>query len=85
MFSEHSIDVAVRVWLKDPNTGEMVYRPDLEQSLWVTPSGGHMRIGPAHRFAYTFDGGLFERLHSPETRDDPPPFASGDRFSVGST
>jgi acetyl-CoA carboxylase carboxyl transferase subunit beta len=70
MVSRHT-GFAGSLWLKDPNTGEMVYRPDLEQNLWVTPSGSHMRIGPAERFAYTFDGGVFERLPVPETPDDP--------------
>ena len=48
------------LWVKCPDTGEMIYRPDLEAALWVTPAGRHMRIGPDLRFAYTFDGGRFE-------------------------
>jgi acetyl-CoA carboxylase carboxyl transferase subunit beta len=70
MVSRHT-GFAGNLWLKDPNTGEMVYQPDLEQALWVTPSGSHMRIGPAQRFAYTFDEGLHERLPAPESPDDP--------------
>jgi acetyl-CoA carboxylase carboxyl transferase subunit beta len=49
----------------------MIYRPDLEAALWVTPSGKHMRIGPKLRFAYTFDEGQFEALPAPEVVDDP--------------
>ncbi len=26
------------LWIKDPNSGEMVYKPELEKTLWVTPS-----------------------------------------------
>ena len=59
------------LWVRCPETGEMVYRPDLEAAQWVTPSGFHMRIGPALRFAYTFDHSRFERLPMPPTRDDP--------------
>src|SRR4051794_20251075 len=59
------------LWVKCPATGEMLYRPDLEASLWVTPAGYHMRIGPKQRFAYTFDGGQFERIASPTSPDDP--------------
>ena len=59
------------LWVKDPDTGEMIYRADLESALWVTPSGRHMRIGPALRFAYTFDQGAFERLPMPTAPDDP--------------
>jgi acetyl-CoA carboxylase carboxyl transferase subunit beta len=49
----------------------MIYRPDLEAALWVTPSGSHMRIGAAQRLRYTFDGGQYERLSSPVVVDDP--------------
>ena len=44
------------LWVKCPDTGEMIYRPDLEAALWVTPAGRHMRIGSKQRFQYTFDG-----------------------------
>ncbi len=59
------------LWLKDPETGEMLYRPDLEAALWVTPSGHHLRLSPAQRFAFTFDDGVHERVKAPSTRDDP--------------
>jgi len=59
------------LWVKCPATGEMVYRPELEAALWVTPSGHHMRIGPKLRFAYTFDGGRFETLPTPKAPEDP--------------
>ena len=44
-------DTPENLWVKCPDTGEMIYRPDLEAALWVTPAGRHMRIGPALRFA----------------------------------
>jgi len=59
------------LWLKDPETGEMLYRPDLEAALWVTPSGHHLRLTPEQRFAFTFDDGAHERIKAPSTRDDP--------------
>ncbi|THD74532.1 MAG: acetyl-CoA carboxylase carboxyltransferase subunit beta [Phenylobacterium sp.] len=59
------------LWVKCPETGEMLYRPDLEVALWVTPSGHHMRIGAAQRLRITFDEGKFERIASPVTLDDP--------------
>jgi acetyl-CoA carboxylase carboxyl transferase subunit beta len=65
------------LWVKCPATGEMLYRPDLEASLWVTPAGYHMRIGAKQRFAYTFDGGVYERIPSPQTADDPLHFSDG--------
>ena len=59
------------LWVKCPDTGEMIYRPDLEAALWVTPSGHHMRIGAEQRLRYTFDDGKYERIASPVTPDDP--------------
>src|SRR5258706_1299947 len=59
------------LWVKCPDTGEMIYRPDLEAALWVTPSGHHMRIGAHARLRYTFDDGKFERIASPSVADDP--------------
>src|SRR6202167_2180507 len=65
------------LWVKCPDTGEMIYRPDLEAALWVTPAGRHMKIGPALRFAYTFDGGTHEIIASPPPPDDPLQFTLG--------
>jgi acetyl-CoA carboxylase carboxyl transferase subunit beta len=59
------------LWVKCPGTGEMLYRPDLEAALWVTPAGYHMRIGAKQRFAYTFDDGAYQRIASPHAIDDP--------------
>jgi acetyl-CoA carboxylase carboxyl transferase subunit beta len=59
------------LWVKCPDTGELIYRPDLEAALWVTPSGFHMRIGPEQRFRYTFDEGQVERIAAPTAPDDP--------------
>ncbi|HEX4183921.1 MAG TPA: acetyl-CoA carboxylase carboxyltransferase subunit beta [Caulobacteraceae bacterium] len=71
------------LWVKCPDTGEMIYRPDLEAALWVTPAGRHMRIGPALRFAYTFDGGAHDPITSPQTPDDPLHFSVGKSYRDG--
>jgi acetyl-CoA carboxylase carboxyl transferase subunit beta len=64
-------DTPENLWVKDPETGEMLYRPDLETSLWVTPSGHHMRIGAAQRLRVTFDDGKYEKIASPVVAEDP--------------
>jgi acetyl-CoA carboxylase carboxyl transferase subunit beta len=64
-------DTPENLWVKCPDTGEMLYRPDLEAALWVTPSGNHMRIGAKARMDYTFDGGKYERIPTPVLADDP--------------
>ena len=65
------------LWVKDPDTGEMLYRSDLEAALWVTPSGRHLRIGPAARFAQTFDDGACKPIPLPSSPDDPLEFTYG--------
>lgn len=69
------------LWVKCPDTGEMIYRSDLEAALWVTPSGTHMRIGPAKRMAFTFDDGQFESLPTPEVVEDPLHFSDGKPYT----
>lgn len=60
------------LWVKCPDTGEMIYRSDLDAALWVTPSGHHMRIGAEQRLRYTFDDGQYEKLEAPKgVVDDP--------------
>ena len=63
------------LWIKCPDTGEMIYRPALESALWVTPAGRHMRIAPPLRFKYTFDVGAYESLPVPSVVEDPLKFA----------
>jgi acetyl-CoA carboxylase carboxyl transferase subunit beta len=64
-------DTPENLWVKCPETGEMLYRPDLEAAFWVTPSGHHMRIGAKVRMAITFDDGKFERIPTPVMPEDP--------------
>ena len=79
-------DTPDNLWVKDPDTGEMLYRSDLETSLWVTPTGRHMRIGAQARLRYTFDDGEFEAIDTPEVVEDPLKFSDGkpykDRLSA---
>jgi acetyl-CoA carboxylase carboxyl transferase subunit beta len=70
-------DAPENLWVKDPASGEMIYRPDLEAALWVTPSGHHMRIGPDQRFRITFDDGKWETLPLPSSPEDPLKFSDG--------
>ncbi len=65
------------LWVKDPDSGEMLFRADLEAALWVTPSGRHMRIGADARLRATFDGGVWEAIESPPTPADPLGFNDG--------
>ena len=70
-------DTPDNLWVKDPDTGEMIYRSDLEAALWVTPSGRHMRINAPTRLKATFDGGKYEAIATPEVPEDPLNFSDG--------
>lgn len=65
------------LWVKCPDTGEMIYRSDLEAALWVTPSGRHMRINASMRMRFTFDDAQWEALPMPEVFEDPLHFSDG--------
>ncbi|MBW8880001.1 MAG: acetyl-CoA carboxylase carboxyl transferase subunit beta [Asticcacaulis sp.] len=75
------------LWVKDPDTGDMIYRSDLEAAMWVTPSGRHMRIGPAARMKYTFDAIEGSDAKSwgdivlPDVVEDPLHFSDGKPYS----
>jgi acetyl-CoA carboxylase carboxyl transferase subunit beta len=79
-------DTPDNLWVKDPDTGEMLYRSDLEASLWVTPSVRHMRIDAPTRLKATFDGGQYESIDTPDVPEDPLKFSDGkpykDRLSA---
>jgi acetyl-CoA carboxylase carboxyl transferase subunit beta len=70
-------DTPDNLWVKDPDSGDMLYRPDLEAALWVTPSGRHMRINAKQRLGYTFDGGEYEPIDTPDVPEDPLKFSDG--------
>lgn len=70
-------DTPDNLWVKDPDTGEMIYRSDLEAALWVTPSGRHMRIDAPTRLRYTFDDGAYEPVETPDVPEDPLKFSDG--------
>lgn len=69
------------LWLKDPATGEMVFRTELEESQYVVPgSGYHMRIPAADRLAHFLDGGRYEEIETPDVVQDPLRFRSESRY-----
>ena len=70
------------LWKKCPGCGEMLFHRDLEAALFVCPRcGHHLRIGPAQRFAMTFDGEKFQELPAPAVPADPLRFRDERRYS----
>ncbi len=74
-------DTPDNLWVKCPKSGEMVFHADLEAALHVTPAGYHMRIGPEYRLAYTFDGGKYEKLETPQVATDPLKFKDDRKYT----
>ena len=64
-------DTPDNLWVKCPKSGELVFRDDLDKSMWVTPSGAHLRISPEQRFEYMFDEGTWSEIELPTVAKDP--------------
>lgn len=64
-------DTPSDLWVKCPKSGELVYKTDLEENWWVTPSGAHMRISPRTRFRLLFDEQRWESIALPPAPRDP--------------
>ena len=64
-------EVPENLWIKCPETGEMVFHRDLEANLWVIPnSGHHMKMPARTRLETFFDGGQVRgRIETPEVAD----------------
>jgi acetyl-CoA carboxylase carboxyl transferase subunit beta len=69
------------LWVKCPESGQMVFHKDLEANQFVIPgSGHHMRMGGDARLKLLFDGGKFEKLAAPEVPIDPLKFRDEKRY-----
>ena len=65
-------EVPENMWVKCPESGQMVFYRDLEANQFVIPgSGYHMRMPPEARLQLLFDGGQFEKIELPEVPVDP--------------
>ncbi|GAM96651.1 acetyl-coenzyme A carboxyl transferase beta chain [alpha proteobacterium U9-1i] len=68
------------LWIKDPLSGDLVFRADLEAADWVTPSGFHMRIGPEPRFRQMFDEQAWQKIPLPKVATDPLKFKDDKKY-----
>jgi len=70
------------LWIKDPETGEMVFHKELEGNQYVIPgSGHHMKISARERLGFFFDGGRYEVLDNPKVAADPLRFRDEKRYT----
>jgi acetyl-CoA carboxylase carboxyl transferase subunit beta len=77
---EEKRDTPENLWIKDPISGDLIYRSELEASQWVTPSGFHMRIGPEQRFKQLFDDAAWQKLALPKVEIDPLKFKDDKKY-----
>ena len=75
-------DTPDNLWVKCPDSGELVFHKDLESNLWVVPgSGYHMRMPAEARLKSVFDNGQYETLPTPDVPLDPLKFRDVKRYT----
>jgi acetyl-CoA carboxylase carboxyl transferase subunit beta len=74
-------DVPDNMWVKDPDSGQMVFYKDLEANSFVFPGSGHHHRMPVEaRLKMMFDAD-FERLTTPPTAIDPLKFRDEKKYA----
>jgi acetyl-CoA carboxylase carboxyl transferase subunit beta len=74
-------DMPENLWIKDPESGEMVFHKDLESNQYVIPtSGHHMKISARERMKFFFDDGRYDILDNPRVPVDPLKFRDEKRY-----
>jgi len=75
-------DMPENLWIKDPETGEMVFHKDLENNQFVIPSSGHhLKISAKERLKFFFDEGKYETVEVPKVAVDPLKFRDEKRYT----
>jgi acetyl-CoA carboxylase carboxyl transferase subunit beta len=74
-------EVPENLWIKCPETGEMVFHRDLEENKWVIPASGfHMKMPAKARLKDLFDDGVYEALPQPKVAQDPLKFRDSKKY-----
>jgi acetyl-CoA carboxylase carboxyl transferase subunit beta len=70
------------LWIKDPETGQLVFYKDVEANQFVIPASNyHMRMSATARLKALFDGGEFEDIVIREVPLDPLKFRDERRYA----
>jgi len=81
-FLSNKRDTPENLWVKDPESGEMVFYRDLEANQWVVPNSGyHMKIKPADRLKTFFDDGAYDLVPVVSVPVDPLKFRDQKRYT----
>jgi acetyl-CoA carboxylase carboxyl transferase subunit beta len=74
-------DTPQNLWIKCPESGQLVFSKDVEANLFVIPgSGHHMRMATNARLASMFDDGVYEEIALPEVPLDPLKFRDEKKY-----
>jgi acetyl-CoA carboxylase carboxyl transferase subunit beta len=75
-------EVPENLWIKCPETGQLVFHKDVEANQWVIPgSNYHMRMGATARLKSMFDGETWFDVAVPDVPADPLKFRDERRYS----
>ncbi|MYZ50208.1 acetyl-CoA carboxylase, carboxyltransferase subunit beta [Propylenella binzhouense] len=75
-------EVPENLWVKCPETGEMVFHQDLEANQFVFPgSGYHQRMDAPTRLRHLMDDGAWETIPTPSVVADPLRFRDERRYT----
>jgi acetyl-CoA carboxylase carboxyl transferase subunit beta len=75
-------DVPDNLWVKCPESGQMVFYKDLEANQFVVPgSNYHMRMDAQQRLKHLFDDGQFRTVAVPAVQQDPLKFRDGRKYT----
>jgi acetyl-CoA carboxylase carboxyl transferase subunit beta len=75
-------EVPDNLWVKCPESGQMVFYKDLEANQFVVPgSNYHMRMGSQQRLQHLFDGGNYRTVPVPGVQQDPLRFRDGRKYT----
>ena len=75
-------EVTENLWVKCPETGQMVFHKDLEANGFVIPgSNYHMRMSALVRMKSLFDDGIFEEIPVADVSVDPLKFRDERRYT----
>ena len=75
-------EVKENLWVKCPETGQLVFHKDVEANQWVIPgSNYHMRMGAASRLKSIFDGETWFDIAVPDVAIDPLKFRDERRYA----
>jgi acetyl-CoA carboxylase carboxyl transferase subunit beta len=75
-------EVPDNLWVKCPETGQMVFYKDLEANQFVVPgSNHHMRMGAQQRLQHFFDDGEYTTVPVPTVQQDPLKFRDGRKYT----